>query len=324
MRAAEVQRWGQPPSVVLIPDLDGTAPDGDVDIAVEAVAVHQLVRARASGRHYSTAGDLPHRVGTDGVGTLLAPGSAAADPPTRVYFVSLSGSFSDRVRLPLAATAPLPPGADPHRAAALTNPAMSAWMALKRRVRLPPAGWTLLILGATTSSGRIAARIARSLGAARVVGAARRPDALAAVASLDSHVVLGSSSDPAATDFAEALPVAPDVVLDYLAGAPAAAFFSYLAAAKPDRPVQFVQIGQMAGPTVAVPAGVLRSCRLSVVGSGFGSWAMEELYDELPALVSAVAELPKEEFPVRIEPLEKIESVWAAPAAPEERLVFTL
>ncbi|KAJ1559676.1 hypothetical protein HK405_009736 [Cladochytrium tenue] len=316
MRVAIVNEWGQPPHVADLPEPSAAVAGADlVDIRVEAVAVHQLVRARAAGLHYSTK-QLPHVVGTDGVGHLDGHGLA--------YFTSMGGSFAEHVRLPRVAVAPLPEGADATQVAALTNPAMGAWMALRQAGAgksggLPASGWTLLVLGATSASGRIATLLARKLGATRVVGAARRADALAAVAGLDAGVVL--AADPAATDFSAA--GQPDVVIDYLAGAPAGAFLRYLAGAKLDteRPIKYVQVGNMAGPDVTVPAGLLRSTRLSVFGSGFGSWSPLELLKELPALVDAVAKLPA--FGVRVEPIDKISEVWTEPAAPDTRLVFT-
>ena len=44
------------------------------------------------------------------------------------------------------------------------NPAMSSWVALRRRVQLTP-GQSVLVLGATGNAGTMAVQVARRLGA---------------------------------------------------------------------------------------------------------------------------------------------------------------
>ena len=46
------------------------------------------------------------------------------------------------------------------------NPAMSAWVALRRRVPLQP-GQSVLVLGATGNAGGMAVQVAKRLGAGR-------------------------------------------------------------------------------------------------------------------------------------------------------------
>src|SRR2546430_11594535 len=60
-------------------------------------------------------------------------------------------------------------------AAALPNPALSAWLSLIWRAQLQP-GETVLILGATGVAGQLAVQIAKHLGAERVVAAGRNRD----------------------------------------------------------------------------------------------------------------------------------------------------
>src|SRR5271165_7070806 len=54
---------------------------------------------------------------------------------------------------------PLPDGLDEVTAAAIVNPGVGAWLALTRRAMLQP-GETVLVLGATGVSGRIAVVLA--------------------------------------------------------------------------------------------------------------------------------------------------------------------
>ena len=68
---------------------------------------------------------------------------------------------------------PLPEDVDVAKVAAAMNPAMSAWVALRRRVPLQP-GQSVLVLGATGNAGGMAVQVAKRLGAGRVVGAGRQ------------------------------------------------------------------------------------------------------------------------------------------------------
>ena len=58
------------------------------------------------------------------------------------------------------------------RVAAAMNPAMSSWVALRRRISFE-AGQSVLVLGATGNAGRMAVQVAKHLGASQVIGAGR-------------------------------------------------------------------------------------------------------------------------------------------------------
>ncbi|MFZ0967179.1 MAG: hypothetical protein WAN13_02800, partial [Candidatus Acidiferrales bacterium] len=65
--------------------------DREVLVAVKAAALSHVVKSRASGKHYSSSGQLPFVVGIDGVGDL--------DDGRRVYFVlprAPFGSMSEK------------------------------------------------------------------------------------------------------------------------------------------------------------------------------------------------------------------------------------
>ena len=90
----------------------------------------------------------------------------------------------------------LPEGSDPVAVAAAMNPAMSAWMALRRRIRFE-RGQRVLVLGATGSAGRLAIQVARLCGASRVIAAGRDPARLVSLAALgaDDLVSLAGPAD---------------------------------------------------------------------------------------------------------------------------------
>ncbi|KAI0690717.1 hypothetical protein C8T65DRAFT_745696, partial [Cerioporus squamosus] len=195
IKAAQVSSWGSPPVYTAVTAPPAPLPEsGIVQIRVLAAGAHQLVRSRAAGKHY-TSGPLPHVVGVDGVGSTVPGGKL-------VYFITLrtgGGSFAEVVNVPKSYVFDLPEGVKPEAVAAMVNPAMSSWMAIKTRVdmtQLPKEGWTALVVGATSASGVIAAATARKLGATKVIGVARNAEKLAAVPNIDVQVVIADPSPP--------------------------------------------------------------------------------------------------------------------------------
>ena len=163
--------------------------DGETLIEVTAAGLHPIVRMLASGEHYGSQGTLPMIPGIDGTGR--------SPDGTRVYFGGVRppyGPMAQRAAAPFVL--PLPDGLDEVTAAAIINPGNGAWLALTRRAALQP-GETVLVLGATGASGRIAVALAARMGAGRVIAAGRNRgilDQLGATAT----VALGGPDDAAA------------------------------------------------------------------------------------------------------------------------------
>jgi NADPH2:quinone reductase len=81
-----------------------------------------------------------------------------------------------------------------------------------------------------------------------------------------------------------------------------------------------VQIGQSARATITLPAATLRSSGLELLGSGFGSASMEQIFAALAEFFREAAKAP---FVAKIQPvaLRDVESLWNAPER-GARLVF--
>lgn len=301
MNAAIVQAFDRPPVYgEVAPPTPGP---GEVAVTVLAAAVSELVKGIASGRHYSAPKAPGFVPGVDGVGRL-ADGR-------RVYFVfPRTGALAERSVVAEAQCVPLPDDLDDVTAAALANPGMSSWAALTRRVRLV-RGETVLINGATGTSGQLAVQIAKHLGAGRVIATGRNPEALARLPELGADAVISLEQDDLAASFREAL-VGVDVVLDYLWGPSAEALIratgaiaDHAGAAR----VRFVQIGSVGGADITLPAAVLRSSGLELLGSGLGSVSRPELVAVIGELLAAArpADL---RIATRAVPLAEVESVW--------------
>jgi NADPH:quinone reductase-like Zn-dependent oxidoreductase len=309
MHAAVVTEFGAPPRYLEV--ADPVARPGEILAEVVAAGLHPRVRSQADGSHYTSTGRLPLIPGVDGVVRM---------PDGALRYVILDedadGTLAERVAIDPRRSVALPDGVDPATIAAGMNPAMSSWIALRRRIRLEP-GARVLVLGATGNAGRLAVPIARRLGASEVIAVARDTAKLAELPSLGATTTVGLGDEQLG-----GLGAAVDVVLDYLWGEPAAAVMTALVTARADRsrPLDWVQIGAVTGATAPIPSAALRASGLRIVGSGQGSVPTGDILAELPALA---AELSAGSLPVapRAMPLAGIEGLWTAPSDPTERLV---
>ena len=184
-------------------------------------------------------------------------------------------------------------------------------MAIKARVKGLDLrkGWSCVILGVTTQSGKVAVEFARTLGATRIVGVARDEGKIKAL-GLDETIVLKDNASE--TDFDKMGDV--DVILDYLWGAP---FVACLAKLSSKVPTQAVQIGSMAGMETNVPSALLRSKDITLRGSGPGAWTMEAFAGEAEGLVRAVEKLSRQAIVER--GLDEVQKGWENE---RERTVF--
>ena len=316
MQAAVVTSFQQAPAFGEFPAPTPAGPD-EILVDVLASALHPRVRSQADGSHYTSTDQLPLVPGVDGVGR-------AADG-TLYYFILLDsahGAMAQQTLIDPRRSIVLPADADPVPLAAAMNPAMSSWVALRRRTTLTP-GQSVLVLGATGSAGRMAVQVAKHLGAGRVVAAGRDPRALAELPALgaDSVISIAGAPDEAAERVAAAA-ADTDVVIDYLWGAPTVAAMTAIVTrrADPAQPLTWIQIGSVAGREAAIPSAALRACRLQIIGSGQGSVPTRDIAAELPALAERITagDFAAE---TRVVPLAQVEKTWDD-AGDGKRVVF--
>ncbi|HEY4226132.1 MAG TPA: zinc-binding alcohol dehydrogenase family protein [Pseudolysinimonas sp.] len=324
MRAAVVTEFGHAPRYAEI-DLPPVTDEDAERMDVVAAALHPRVRSQAAGSHYTSGtfeddAELPLIPGIDGV-ARRADGSL-------VYFVlpdTRFGSMAEHAVVDLRRTVPLPAGASPVTIAAAMNPAMSSWLALRKRARLEP-GQSVLILGATGSAGRLAIEVARHLGAARVVAAGRDPETLEKLTELGADTVVSLAGDPveAAARVGEAA-ADVDIVIDYLFGPTTQATIPALLSRRADRSahLDWVQVGAITGPEITIASAFLRGADIALMGSGQGSVSTRDIVTELIPLMEAVdaGSLPIE---TDARPLTDVESVWDERPGSRRRIVLTL
>src|SRR5215471_14564259 len=216
MRAAVVHELGIAPRCDEFPA--PVARDDEVIVQVHAASLKPVDRQLASGSHYATPRDVPFICGTDGVGHL--------SDGQRVFFGGCRppyGAMAEQTVVPKAFVFSVPDDLNDELGAALPNPGVSAWLALTFRAKLAP-GENVLILGATGVTGRLAVRIAKLLGAVRVVAAGRNQEVLSTLRKLGADATIGLDlPTPELHDafVREAGQTGFQVVLDYVWGRPA-------------------------------------------------------------------------------------------------------
>ncbi|KAF2963338.1 hypothetical protein GQX73_g10239 [Xylaria multiplex] len=307
MHIAQVHDWSEGPRYVTVDDPPAPT-ETQIQLRVLAAGLHQVVRSRASGQHYS-ANSLPHSVGVDCVGRDVATGKL-------YYCVNMQasfGSFAELITVAKGTVHALPESVDPLSFAASVNPGMSSWLALTQRTSNLPKSYTVLIVGATSASGRLAVFVAKALGAGKIIGVARNEAALAKIEGLDEFIV---QKDPVTdTDFSQ---VDCDIVLDYVYGVLTLHLLSTISV---PRPLQYVNIGSLSRDEIAIPSALLRSRDITIRGSGPGAIAPQIIQHEIKRLVPTMAGwgLPG----AHGVPLKDIEEAWQDKSLQSKgRLVF--
>ena len=314
MRAAVVTAFDQPPSYTEFPT-PGVGGPHEALVNVLAVGLHPRVRSQANGSHYSSTDELPLVPGIDGVGR-------AGDGKLRYFILpdTTVGSMAEQAVIDVRRSIELPEDSDPIQVAAAMNPAMSSWIALRRRIDFT-AGQSVLVLAATGNAGQLAVQVAKHLGASRVIAVGRNAERLAAL-STDSVVSLDDSPAVVAEHLGEAAKDV-DVVLDYLWGQPTADALRAIIPKRTDdtQPLTWVQIGSVAGLESPIPSAALRAARLQIVGSGQGSVPTQAILAELPQLA---AEVNQGTFRLSAwaRPLADVEQAWADAGTSTERIVL--
>jgi NADPH:quinone reductase-like Zn-dependent oxidoreductase len=315
MKAAIVVAAGKPP--VYADFKDPSPSPGKTRIKVTASAISHVTKSRASGTHYSSEGNLPFIPGVDGTGI--------AENGQHVYFMLPEkpyGAMAEFCIIDSRQQFALPDGLTEVAAAAMAVPGMSSWGALTERARLEQ-GETVLVNGATGTSGRLAIQIAKHLGAKKVIATGRDTTAFNELRQLGADVTIPLTPDRDAleTSFKEEFQQGIDIVLDYLWGTSAEVLMLAAAKAGPEGlPIRFVQIGSLSGTNITLPSAALRSSSLQLMGSGIGSIPPQRLFAIIQGVLTAA---PAAGFKIatRSVPLADVSSAWTA-ADSRERIVL--
>lgn len=314
VKAAVVAKFGEAPRYADVPEPQA-ADEDEVVVEVLAAALSPRVRSQAAGAHYTSTDELPLIPGIDGVGRV--PGGGL------VYFLlpdTNKGAMAERTTVDMRRAVPLPEDADVVKLAAVMNPAMASWVALRRRITFK-RGQSVLVLGATGNAGRCAVQVARRLGASQIIAAGRGAERIRDLAQLGAtRIIELGDAESAKRELADAGKDI-DVVIDFLWGEPTKnALYAIIPnRTNDDQLLTWIQIGSIAGLEAPIPSAALRAVNLQIIGSGQGSVPLRDYRREVEELA---AEVVKGTFdtPARRVSLRDVETAWAETSS--ERIVI--
>ena len=316
MKAAVLHELGGIPRYEDFPE--PVAGDDEVVVDVKAVAVENVDKRVADGTHYASAqytAQFPMIPGFDGIGALADGTIVGFGNPRSPY-----GALAERTVVAKGAYAPIPDGVDPVTATVLGT--AIAGMSMQVAGGLV-AGETVLVQGATGVAGRLAVKVARLLGAGRIVATGRDDEQLREVRGLGADAVINTAvPDEALTQaYLDAKGDGYDVVLDFLWGRPTEILLRSLvprAFAFPKR-TRLVQVGESAGAGLTLAAESLRTSGVEICGAakGLGPQSMQEAYGR----VVEWAQSGELTFDLVEVPLSDIERAWQRTGLRGRRLV---
>lgn len=306
MNAAVLHAFDKPPAFEQFPD--PIAQEDEVIVRVQAAALKPVDKQIAGGSHYASPRVLPVVCGMDGVGLL--------EDGTRVYFAGARppyGAMAQHTVVSRHHCFPLPEDVDDVTAAALINPGVSAWLTLAYRAKLVQ-GETVLVLGATGVTGKLALQMAKMLGAGRVVAAGRNEQVLSTLQEFGADAII--QIDKPGQNLKEAFAqqagdTGYGVIVDYLWGRPTEILLDALTRkefANVKSETRLVQVGESAGRAISLNAAVLRSCALTILGTA-GIPPRDALIDAFGQVMTRAA---RGELRIDVEQisLEDVENAW--------------
>ncbi|UQS82572.1 zinc-binding alcohol dehydrogenase family protein [Bombilactobacillus folatiphilus] len=290
-------------------------------VTVKASALSNFSKMKSLGKHYTKQDYFPRVAGIDGVGTL-------ADGQLVYFFKTIApyGSLAAQTLVKQSDLIELPANLAPILAATLANPAMSSYAALTYRAHLQQ-NEVVLINGATGLAGQLAVKIAYALGARKVVVTGRSPiklaqikaDAFVASENYDLKTSTGRSGYVQALG---SLTSDVSVVLDYLWGPTTTMILQALQQfTRVQQQIRYVEIGSIVQSELVLPAQLLRSQNLSLLGSGIGSVTASDMKKAI-AQSFELAVKYNWQLPLQKYSLQQVPKAWQAAGVPRAVITF--
>ncbi len=222
---------------------------------------------------------LPHILGRDGVGTVLAVGEGvtnvrAGDTAGILRCdagVEMWGTLAEKAVVPAASLAPVPSGWTTEQMAGAPLVFLTAWQALTQWGGVPPAGQVLLVTGASGGVGVASVLLGKSMGLT-VVALSRNPAKSQRLLTLGADHVFDPADPALRKKIAAAIaPAKVDLVVDSVGGA---LFNQVLASLGQNGRISVV--GRSAGPVPEFNTAMLFFRRNRIGGVSVGDYTPAE------------------------------------------------
>lgn len=216
MKAVVMREFGTT-DVLQIEDIPTPTPAADeVLIKVHAVSINRTLDLVVRAGKYVVPVKLPHILGVDPSGEIVAVGKDVNDRtvgqrvvtlpwragpvgPFTMLGVHRAGGYAEYVTVPAKATELIPEGLGYAEATVVTRHAPQAFNLLRDRAGVKP-GETVLVMGASGGLGSAGVQVAKMLGATVIAGAGTQERADAALPLGADHAI-----DYRANDLADAV-----------------------------------------------------------------------------------------------------------------------
>ncbi len=217
MQAMVIREFGEP-DVMRLEDVPIPQPGpGDVLLKVEAVSVNRTLDLAVRAGRYARSVRLPHVLGADPSGTVVALGegvtsravgdrvvtSPRVKPATEtqgpvMLGVQVWGGYAQYICLPAANTHLIPDGLEVAAATIVARHAPLAFNLLATKAKLSAGEW-VLVMGAAGGLGSAGLQVAKHLGA-RVIAAAGADDRVQAAIGLGADFGINYRSNDLAAE----------------------------------------------------------------------------------------------------------------------------
>ena len=225
-----------------------------------ASSIKRLDIGKAAGTHYTKFDKLPAVMGMDGI--------AETDDGSKVYALGITGMMAEKAVVDRRSMIKIPAGLSNAMAAAMPNVLMGSDLALTVRGKIQK-GDVVLIDGATGATGTMAVQAAKLRGASWVIATGRNQRMLNKLATIGADVTISlkQSDSEIIKQIRQAYKDNPfTIIADYLWGHPAELIFKAIHGVSLEKLVKYLTIGQMAGASIELSSGILRSQDIFLYG----------------------------------------------------------
>jgi NADPH2:quinone reductase len=291
-------------------------PPGEVLLRVRFAALNPADAFLAQAM-YPAKPTLPHVLGRDGVGEVVAVGDGVTSPRAGETVgilrcdagVERWGTLAEQVAVPAASVTPVPQGWTLEEMAAAPLTFLTAWQALTQwsgPPAPPPPGSSVLVTGAAGGVGVAAVLLARSMGL-RVAALSRSAEKGARLLELGAGFVFDPTDPDLRKKVAAALaPDKVDLAVDSVGGP----LFNQLVAMLGTRG-RISVVGRSGGAVPEFNTATLFFRRNRIGGVSVGSYSPPEAQAAWQEIVSRLRSIDRSPVVDRVFPFEDVKSAFA-------------